>query len=96
MIRNEATGLEVPFNSVQIQDGETITVDFRPRRKLIRSTLRGVVSGAIREGGDFQAWSLRKGAQDVSFFVHGANAATAIDAGLVWRERFSTIDGVQS
>ena len=91
-IRNETTGDEMMFDLL-ILDGETITIDLRPRRKVMRSDFRGTALGDNpRPGSDDATWRLAPGLNQITVKMN-ESAAPGLECYMVWRPAYWSFDG---
>ena len=79
-IENVTTG-EILYFTLTVMAGEVITMDFRPGKKTITSTFRGVISDQPRANSDEATFHLSPGSNTLSCFVTG----TTTGAGVVVR-----------
>ena len=89
-IRNETTGHVLVFNQA-IQDGETLTVDLRPRLKSVDSSFYGRRLQKVLRASDFGAWRLLPGSNTISMLVLEDGSPT-MTAYLVYQRPFLSAD----
>jgi len=88
-VRNETTGQVLLFD-YNLLDGERLTIDLRPTRKSIISSMFGSRPEAILANSDFGEFSLQPGNNDITSFVDVAGAPT-ITAWIEWRTAYKSL-----
>lgn len=88
-LENFTTGEAIYFD-LELESGETVTLDLRPGKKTFTSTFRGNVIDKILEGSDTETFHLVPGENDISILIDDATAT----ASMVWDERHWSFDGV--
>lgn len=63
---NLTTGQEILFDALSVATGETVTVDLRPGRKTVRSSIRGSLLFSVLAGSELASWALLPGSNSVA------------------------------
>ena len=89
-ILNRDVGVEIGFD-YDLQDGEELTIDFRPHKRNIISSHRGQQWAAARRGSSIVPFYLQRGDNDILTYVEQDGGT--VTANLVWRDAFEGFDG---
>lgn len=90
-LKNETTGDTVYFNYALL-DGETLTIDFRPGRRSVTSDFFGPIWTAVERGGDFAAFRLLPGSNELMVWAQSAGSPTIV-SNMVYRKAYWSVDG---
>jgi len=91
-LKNESTGATIYFDYA-LQDGEKITINFRPNSRNIYSSIKGNIWDAVLRGSDFGDFYLLPGDNNISIFVN-EDGSPDVSAYLLWRNTHWSADGV--
>lgn len=81
-LANLRTGATITFANLSLHANEQLTLDLRPATRGLRSSLRGVLSGALVPGSDLGAWCLLPGENRIALFADQPSAT------LAWQSRY--------
>ncbi len=90
-VRNEETGATVYLNH-SLQSGETLTLDFRPGRRVAKSSRYGDVTDAILRGSDVTSFYLLPGTNHISIFAEVVGTPV-VSCFVTWRNVHWSADG---
>lgn len=90
-LRNETTGATLRFD-YDLQDGETVAINFAEGQRSITSSYYGDIYRAILRGSDFADFYLLPGSNYLSALVYTTGSPT-MTGRVNWRDRYETIDG---
>lgn len=89
-LANWTRGVELLFD-YSLLDGEKLTIDLRPRRRDIQSSLFGRVWRASLQGNDIGNFYLQRGTNDIGFLVdQDGGTLTSL---MTWKDTFDGFDG---
>lgn len=89
-IRNGITNEELLFN-YSLLDGETLTIDLRPKKRSIVSSFFGPQMDALLLGSDFGTFNLLPDANEITCFVYETGAPT-VYATVIWQNTYDGLD----
>jgi hypothetical protein len=92
-MKNETTGATINFTDYALLDGETLTLDFRPGKRGITSSMFGSRWGAIARNSAFTDFNFLPGTNNITLYALNAGAPT-ITATAVWDLVHWSVDGV--
>lgn len=81
-LKNETTGAVLYFN-YYLLDGETLTIDLRPGKRMIESDFFGTVWNALERGSELAKFYLQKGSNEVMAWATPAGSPT-VTATMEW------------
>jgi hypothetical protein len=87
------TAGEALYFTLELQEGETLTVDLSPQHKTVTSSFRGNMLAAVVPGSTLATWRLLPGDNAVSLFVETDESGASPTATLTWYERHWSMDG---
>jgi hypothetical protein len=91
-LHNETTGTTL-WLDYNLLDGETVTIDLRPRKRSIKSNFYRSVWRALLRNSKFSKFRLQAGSNVISVFVNPAGSPT-VTTTMEWRLTDSSVDGV--
>ena len=91
-LENQTTGHRLYLNYALL-DGETLTLDFRPGKKTIKSSFFGPVMRASLRNSDFAEFNLLSGANLLGAYIYKVGSPTVTSL-LSWNITHWSIDGI--
>lgn len=86
-LTNYTTDESIHFN-LNLNDGETVTLDLRQGAKTLTSDLRGSLLGNITPTSDLSSWHLKSGTNRVLMWIDDSTASATMQ----WTDRYWSLD----
>jgi hypothetical protein len=92
-LENQSTNERLYLNYT-IQGGETVTLDFAPGNKIMKSDWNGTILSQPMSGSDFASFHLLPTTNTISTFIYGVvGSTTGLAAILTWTPTHWSLDG---